>query len=648
MTYLKFDKNQLVNLEYSLYRELLRTNRAGSYLCTTLSGCNTRKYHGLLVCPLEELDGGKHVLLSSLDETVIQHEAEFNLGIHKFSGDHYEPKGHKYIQDIEVEHIPKTIYRVGGVVLQRERLLVENEQQVLIRYTLLDAHSPTTLRFKPFLAFRNVHTLSKANMYANTKYQPVANGIKVRMYDGYPYLHIQFSKEPEFVAVPHWYYNIEYLKEQHRGYEYQEDLFVPGYFELPIQKGESIVFSAATTESKPLGLKQKFTREENKRVPRDTFLDNIDNAAQQFIFRKNKKTDIIAGFPWYGPRPRQTFVALPGLTLERGEPELFEKIVDTQLEHLEDGLLPKICGLHDCNYDASDVSLWFFWALQEYNSFAQNAKHLWTKYGPVMKQILNGYRKGQKFNIKMNGKGLISAAADNIALTWMDSYVNGKPVVQRPGMAVEVNALWYNAICFALELAKANDDKVFVDEWEPVSLMVAQSFNETFWDDRKGYLADYVINDYKNWSVRPNMLLAAALDYSPLDRERQKLVLSVVKKQLLTPRGLRTLSPQDAMYKGQCEGSPDERELAVHQGTVWPWLIQFFVKSYLSIHKRGGLPFVQKIMEGFEEEMSEHCIGTISETYNGNPPHTAKGAISQAWSVAAVIKAWKMVMGFED
>ena len=242
MCYLKFDKNQLINLEYSLYREILRTNRVGSYLCTTLSGCNTRKYHGLLIGPVEELDGGKHVLLSSLDETVIQHEAEFNLGIHKYSGDHYEPKGHKYIREMQVELVPKTIFQVGGVVLQREQLLVENEQQVLIRYTLLEAHSPTRLRFKPFLAFRNTHGLSKANMYVNTKYKPVGNGVKVRLYDGYPYLHLQFSKEPEFVAVPHWYYNIEYLKEQNRGYEYHEDLFVPGYFELPIKKGESIVF----------------------------------------------------------------------------------------------------------------------------------------------------------------------------------------------------------------------------------------------------------------------------------------------------------------------------------------------------------------------------------------------------------------------
>ena len=648
MSYLKFDKNQLVNLEYSLYREILRTNRAGSYLCTTLSGCNTRKYHGLLICPLDELDGGKHVLLSSLDETVVQHNAEFNLGIHKYSGEHYEPKGHKYIRDVEVEHIPKTIYRVGGVVLQRERLLVENEQQVLVRYTLLEANSPTTLRFKPFLAFRNVHSLSKANMYANTKYKPANNGIKLRMYDGYPYLHMQFSKEAEFIPVPHWYYNIEYLKEQNRGYEYQEDLFVPGYFELPIAKGESIVFSAGTAEAKPLGLKQKFTREENKRIPRESFLDNIDNAAQQFIFNKNGKTDIIAGFPWYGPRTRQTFVALPGLTLERDEPETFEKVIDTQLELLNDGLFPKICGQYDCEYDAIDISLWFFWALQEYHSYTKKSQQVWSKYGPAMKQILNGYRKGQKFGIKMMDNGLISGVTKDIALTWMDSYIGSKPVVQRSGMAAEVNALWYNALCFALELAQANGDKSFVEEWEPCSLLVAQSFIDTFWDDNKGYLADYVMDGYKDWSVRPNMLLAAALDYSPLDREKQKLVLSVVKKQLLTPRGLRSLSPQDPLYKGQCEGSPDERELAVHQGTVWPWFIQFFVKAYLNIHKRGGLPFVQNIMEGFEEEMSEHCIGTISETYNGNPPHTAKGAISQAWSVAAVIKAYKMVREYGE
>ncbi|MGQ7868347.1 amylo-alpha-1,6-glucosidase [Sunxiuqinia sp. sy24] len=646
MSYLKFDKSRLVNLEYSLSREVLRSNRSGSYVSTTISGCNTRKYHGLLVCQLDELDGNKHVLLSTFDETVVQHGAEFNLGIHKYGDDYYEPKGHKYIRDFVIDRIPKTTYRVGGVILYKERLLVQEGQQVLTRYTLKEANSPTVLRFKPFLAFRNVHELSKANLYANTKYGKVPNGIKMKLYEGYPFLNMQFSKPVEFIGVPDWYNNIEYLKEKNRGYDYLEDLFVPGYFEVPIEKGESIVFSASTSEVNASALKAKFTREVNKRYPRDTFIGNLVNAGQQFFVSKGETTDLLAGFPWYGSIPRQTFVSLPALSLDLEKSDLFEAVVDTQLKSLKNGLFPSVNGQHQSAYNAIDTPLWFFWALQQYANETNNSHDIWEKYGSAMKQILNAYRNGTSYNIKMNHLGLIEGEAENVALTWMDSYVDGKPVVQRAGMPVEVNALWYNTVCFALELAQAVGDKAFVDEWEALPKQIAASFIDEFWCEEHGYLADCVNGDMKDWSVRSNMVIAAALDYSPLDREKQKQILSVAKQQLLTPRGLRTLSPRNAHYEGICAGSIANREKTLHQGTVWPWLLQFFVEGYLKIHKRGGLPFVKKIVDGFEEEMTEHCIGTIPENYNGNPPHQGKGAVSQAWSVAALIRAYKMTLNF--
>lgn len=648
MSYLKFDKSRLVNLEYSLSREVLRSNRAGSYISTTISGCNTRKYHGLLICPVDELDGDKHVLLSSFDETIIQHGAEFNLGIHKYQDDYYEPKGHKYIRDYEVDRVPKTTFRVGGVVLTKERILVQNEQQLLTKYTLEEANSPTILRFKPFLAFRNVHSLSKANLYAKTKYQPVTNGIKMKLYDGYPYLYMQFSKPVEFIPVPNWYNDIEYLKEKNRGYEYKEDLFVPGYFELPIKKGESIVFAASTQEAKIHGLKAKYKRELDTRPPRDTFMSNLINAAEQFFQRIGKTNEIIAGFPWYKPMPRQTFVSLPALSLDLDEIDVFEEVIDTQLKYLKNGLFPTVNEKHNQAYHSMDTPLWFFWALQQYVIETKNGKHIWKKYGAAMKQILNAYANGTDFHIKMLESGLIFGEAENLALTWMDSCVDGKPVVQRGGLPVEVNALWYNAICFAIEIAGTVGDKDFVKQWEGYPGLIADSFMRTFWSDEKGYLADCVKDGNKDWSIRPNMVIAAALDYSPLDREKQKQVLSIAKQQLLTPRGLRTLSPENPDYEGICAGSVAEREKTLHQGTVWPWLLMFFVEGYLKIHKRGGMPFVKKLIEGFEEEMTEHCIGTIPENYNGNPPHQGKGAISQAWSVAAVIRAYKMIINFTE
>ena len=648
MSYLKFDKNQLVNLEYSLQREVLRSNRAGSYISNTLSGCNTRKYHGLLICPLNELDEEKHVLLSSLDESVVQHGASFNLGIHKFDGDHFEPKGHKYIRDFNVDVIPRTTYRVGGVVLSKERMLVEKEQQILIKYTLEDAHSPTILRFRPFLAFRSVHELSKANLYVNTRYIEIENGIKIKLYDGYPFLHMQFSKEVEFIPAPEWQYGIEYPKEQNRGYEYKEDLFVPGYFELPIKKGETIMFSASTSESAVGSFKQKFTKELRKRIPRDTFLDSLSNSAQQFFVRKDHHTNIIAGFPWYGAIARQTFIALPGLTLDLNDQGTCENVLDTQLEYLKDGLFPKFPGKPGTLYDSIDAPLWFFWSVQQYYRQLKDSKKIWARYGPHMKSVLSAYKNGTDFNIRMLENGLIYGKAENIALTWMDSYIDGKPVVQRGGMPVEVNALWYNAICLSLELAEAEKDKAFIAEWENLPALVAKSFTELFWSDTRGYLADCVDVDVTDWSIRPNMLIAAALEFSPLDREKQKEILSTVKRELLTPRGLRTLSPRDPRYQGICQGNIQERELTIHQGTAWPWFISFFVEGYLRIHSRGGLPFVKKIIEGFEEEMTENCIGTISEMYNGNPPHRGKGAISQAWSIAALIRASRLMENCEE
>ena len=648
MGYLKFDKSRLVNLEYSLARELIRSNKAGSYISTTISGCNTRKYHGLLICPVPELDDGKHVLLSSLDETVVQHDAEFNLGIHKYDGDHYEPKGHKYIRDFNAEVVPKTTWRVGGVILTKERMVVENEEQSLVRYTLVEATSPTILRFKPFLAFRNIHSLSKANMHAHTKYTPVRNGVKIKLYEGYPYLHLQFSKEIEFIPVPDWYNNIEYIKEKERGYEYQEDLFVPGYFEVSIKKGESIVFSASTFEANPASIKAKFTKEFNKRIPRDSFINCLTSAASQFIMRKGKQIDIISGFPWYNGNSRQTFIALPGLTLSLDNPQTCEDVIDAQLPALKNGLFPKMGFRSKLGYDSIDSPLWFFWTVQQLSYDSRNSKYLWNKYSTAMKEILTAYKMGTEYGIKMQDNGLVSGEQDNVALTWMDSSIDGCPLVQRAGMPVEVNALWYNAVCFALELANAGNDKKFVEEWDKWPAIIAKSFVNEFWSDEREYLADCVRDGIADWTVRPNMVIATALEYSPLDRENQKAILSVVKKQLLTPRGLRSLTPQDPCYEGLCDGNVALREKTVHQGAAWPWLIQFFVEGYLKVYKRGGLSFVKSIVDGFEEDMSEHCIGSISEMYNGNPPHIAKGAISQAWSVGSIIRAYKMVIEFED
>jgi len=646
MSYLKFDKKELVNLEYSLQREFLRTNRSGAYSSSTLSGCNTRKYHGMLIVQLNELDGGKHVLLSSLDETIIQHDEQFNLGIHKFPGEFYEPKGHKYIRNFEFDTIPKLTYRVGGVIITKTRLLVERENQVIVKYTLEEAHSPTTMRFKPFLAFRNVHQLTRANMVANGKYTRVKNGIRICLYEGYPELYMQFSKDVDFVPVPDWTRNIEYMKEQMRGYEYQEDLYVPGYFELPIKKGESLYFSASTDVCDPSALKKQYAFEKTRRIPRDSFINCLLNSAQQFIWERKEGKDIVAGFPWYESIPRQTFIAVPGLLLTNSDVTAYEEILTTNLSRLKDGLLPKYVGMHS-DYDAVDAPLFAIHAIQELRPY-KNKRELWESYGPAMKNILEHYREGTRFNIRMEPNGLIYAKQDGVALTWMDAYIDSKPVTQRGGFTVEVNAAWYNGVCFALELAESAGDKSFMNEWSSYPELIAKSFRDTFWSDDEGYLADYVDGNYIDWSVRPNMIFAASFEYSPLSREQKKLIVSKIRNELLTPRGLRSLTPKDFNYEGTCEGNSRNRSAAVHMGSVFPFLIYPFVKTYLEIHKAGGLSFVKQIMAGFEDEMTEHCVGTLSEVYEGNPPHTARGAISQAWNVGGVLSANSVLEKFGE
>jgi len=639
MSYIKFDKGQIVNLEYSLIREVIRTNRAGSYSSTTIVGCNTRKYHGLLICPVDALGGGSYVLLSSLDVTVLNHDRSFNTGIRKYKGDYFSPKGHKYIEELEMETIPSRIYRVGGVMLKHERLLVHYEEQYLARFTILEASEVMKLQIRPFLAFRNIHELTHANMAANSKVDFIENGIKAKLYDGFPYLHMQFSTKTEFVHVPDWYLGVEYPEEQKRGYDYTEDLFTPGFFEVDAKKGDVIVFSASTREEKTSGLKAKFTKTVNGKIPRNSFINCLGNAAQQFIEKRHNKTLIIAGYPWFGPWGRDTFISLPGIALARGKKnlKLFREVLDTQVERMKDGLFPNMGSLSDPAFNSVDAPLWFFWTVQQY--LENGGTDAWESYGDALKSVLNAYKNGTAFNIRMRENGLIYASAPGKSLTWMDAVVNTIPVTPRNGYAVEINALWYNAVCFALDMAKAANDRKFIKEYDGLPELINNSFQDMFCDHQRGFLADYVNEEEgKNYFVRPNMIIAVSLPYSMLTKDQMQRVLDVADRDLVTSRGLRTLSPGHPLYKGSYKGNQEERDNAYHNGTVWPWLLGPFCEGWLKVYGKQGVQKVKKLIYGFEEVMNEHGVSTISEIYDGDPPHAANGAISQAWSIGEVLR----------
>lgn len=638
MDYLKFDKARLVNTEYSLKKEFIRTNRAGSFASSTIINCNTRKYHGLLICPIDNFGGENHVLLSSVDETLLQHGAPFNLGIHKFPGE-YSPKGHKYVREYGMDPIPVITYRVGGIVLKKEFLLVEKEQRVLIRYTLVEANSPTTIRFQPFLAFRNIHSLTKANLNANTRASIVDNGIGLKLYDGFPFLYMQTSKKSEFVHVPDWYYNVEYKEEKKRGYDCHEDLYVPGYFEMEIKKGEPIVFSAGTEEISPNSILKQFNNEIKKRVKRDSFEHCLENSAEQFISRKGKETSIINGFPWFSTSERNTYLALPGLTLARSDEKTFQEILNTAYEKI----LYRFSS-DSTEYkgkDSVDVPLWFFWTLQKYVEYGADKTKLWKKYSKKIKEIFNHYKFGSRLAIKMHDNGLLWTIRKGV--TWMNVQNNGTYLNRRMGYVVELNALWYNAINFALEMAVEANDKDFIADWKDIPKSIKEAFVETFWNKEKKYLADYVDDTHKSWAIRPNMMFAVSLPYSCLDKEQKKSVLDIIERDLLTPRGLRTLSPNHHEYIGVFKGNERDRNCAFHYGSVFPWLFGHFADAYLSLYKTGGESKIQRYLNGFEYCLHEHGLGSISEIYDGNPPHKPNEATSYALSVAEIIRVSKML-----
>jgi predicted glycogen debranching enzyme len=635
MSYIHFDKTQLINLNYSLDREIIRTNRGGCYTSTTIIGCNTRKYHGLLVAPQPQLDEQLHVMLSTVHETVIQRGASFNLGISKYPGNYY-PRGHKYLEDFDTEPIPKLTYRVGGVLLQKELILDTNRDRVMIRYTLLEAHSPTKIRINPFLAFRGYHQLSKANDSIDKTCTKVPHGISVQLYPEYTPLFMQLSKKNEFVEKPDWYYTIEYIMERERGYDYQEDLFVPGYFEFDIKKGESVIFSAGLVEADPATRQKAFEKELARRIPRNNFENCLKNSAGQFVQKRDGKTHIIAGYPWFGWWGRDTFIASPGLLLTQGDKETFLGVMDTMVADLHGPLFPNVGSGVMRNMASMDAPLWFFWSLQQYIHFTGDLKTVKNRYLGKMKGIIDGYRAGTDFGIHMMGNGLIWGGEDGIALTWMDAVNSDGPVTPRIGMPVEINALWYNALCFYASLTE--DTAV-----QTLAAQVKTSFIEVFWNEKKGYLADYVEGTYKDWAIRPNMIFATSLPFSPLEEEQIDAILEIVKSKLLTNRGIRSLAPDDPGYKGYYHGNQFTRDIAYHNGTVWAWLLGHFVEGYLKLHGKSGKHFVEKIIKGFDGVMTQYGIGTVAEIYDGDPPHRPKGSISQAWSVGELLRMMHLV-----
>ena len=633
MSYLKFDKNLMINLEQSLPKEMLRTNQSGAYHCTTIVDCNTRKQHGLLVVPVPELGNSWHVMLSSLDLTVYQHGAPFNLALHRYRGGVMSPNGHKYIREFDCESVPRTTYRVGGVILTKEKIFISNENRILIRYTLVEANSPTTLRFRPVLAFRDANELCVENNAIDQTIPEINNGVSACLYPGYPRLYMQFSHKPTWTYEPNWYNGFEYVKDLERGVPYCEDLWVPGYFEIPIKKGESIIFSAGLSEVAPKSLAKMYESEIAHRTCRTSFFNCLKNAVKQCYLNEKDGMSLISGYPWGKILARNTFMALPGATIAINHREDFERIADTAINALRNFMATGDTDKRIIGIDLPDVSLWAVWALQQYAK-AYGRDDAKAKYLPAVRQILD-YIIGQNHPfMKVDDNGMLVTDGNDKPMSWMNASLGGRPVVARTGLLVEFNALWYNALVFASKLSEGTPDE---EKYAAMAERMAQPFVNTFLNDY-GYLYDYVNGTYADPSVRPNMAIAIGLDYSPLDRRQRKKVLDIVTRELLTPKGLRTLSPKSYGYRPCYLGSPEEREMALHNGPARPWLMGFYSDAYLKVFGMSGVSYVDRMLIGFEDEMTNGCIGSLSQLYDANPPYTGRGAISHVTNVAEVLR----------
>lgn len=642
MSYLNFDKSLMINLEQSLHKEMLRTNKSGAYHCTSIVGCNTRKQHGLLVIPIPDMDDKAHVLLSSLDETVIQHNAPFNLGIHEYGGNVFSPNGHKYIRQFNCDTVPKLIFRVGGVILSKEKVFISGENRILIKYTLLEAHSPTTLQFRPFLAFRNANDLCMENNVIDKSHRDVQNGIATCLYHGYPELFMQFNKPVKWVDDGHWYKDIEYFKDRDRGIPYTEDLWVPGYFELPIKKGESIIFSAATFDCNPETFSETYEHELETRTSRTSFYNCLKNSATQFYLKDKSGMYIMAGYPWYNVRARDELIALPGCTLAIHRPDDFMAIMSTFMKALREFISEGRINRTIHEIDLPDIPLWTLWAIQQYaESIGMEACR--EKYADDVRFLIESIRKDSVPNLRLESNGLLTSNGKHTPVTWLSASINGKPIIPRSGYILEFNALWYDSVCFAIEMLKSSKkDKPLVAALESLAEDIKESFIDTFLNDA-GYLYDYVDGDEKNLEVRPNLAIAVGLKYSPLDRKQKRKVLDFVTRELLTPKGIRSLSPKSYAYRPSYVGGPIEREYAVHQGPARPWLFGFYAHAYLSVFGTSGIGFIERMLIGYEDEMTEGCIGSLSELYDGNPPYSGHGAVSTAKNVGEILRCIRTV-----
>lgn len=658
---LTIDERTCQNLRESLQHEWLETNGIGGYASGTLVGCNTRKYHGLLVASLTE-PAGRFVLLSKYEDSVLAEGREVSLSCNRYPGV-FHPDGYRHLNEFRLDEGPVFRYRIGEVVIRKRLLMVEGENTVLARYDLVESPHPVTLRLRPLLAFRRHHELKREDGVIRTATKAVDRGFVIHPYPGLPPLSIQTSLPSAFAPAPDWYRRFEYLREAERGYDHHEDLFMPGTMDIALEPGGSVVVSASVTRREapsPQFWEQELARRRaeaeldrqavrpGRDVPTAALLPSLIRAGRHFVIRTpspDARPTIIAGYPWFDDWGRDTLISLPGLTFCSGRPDPGVSILKSMGPHERNGLIPNFFGAHpDQNaYNCVDASLWYCWAVQQMLAWTGDPATVRAHFWPVMQRILNAFMRGTVNDVFMAEDGLLHAGNPSTQLTWMDAKVRGVPVTSRHGFAVEINALWYNALCFAGQLAHDFAEAPF---WPgDLTTRLRAAFSRKFWMESENCLADCVSQGVTDTAIRPNQILAVSLPFSPLAHYQQVGVVERVRRDLLTPYGLRTLAPQDPAYRGRYEGDQDSRDAAYHQGTVWPWLLGHFGEAYLRVagDRKQAIRFLMReITPLLDYGLKGAGLRNLPEVFDGTPPHRANGCPAQAWSTAELIRLFAL------
>ncbi len=648
-------REDCMRLQHALRREWLLADGLGGYATSTVLMCPTRRYHGLLTAPAITGPGAakRHLFLARYEEHAVRGETRFPLSIARYRG-LWSPQGHRSLESFELVPFPSALYRIGSASIRREILVPRGRHAVLVRFGVSGAEPDVELHLRPLCAFRDADALAVENTALDPTVTDLLRGFRVRPYGALPALCFTWSGAPAtFEREPVWYRGIEYEEELARGYPGHEDQWSPGTLRLALGgEGEAVV---AASLGEPIDDPAELWREESRRrVVRASAarLDEpkrvLDLTADEFLYRAlDGRPGILAGFPWFGEWGRDTYISLPGLTLARGELELAGEILTAALPFLRGGMLPNVFGRdpEGSSYASADASLWYALAVRRYDEAGASEEELVERFLPALVEIAESYRAGTGLDIACDEGGLPRLGSPDLNPTWMDAVTSTGPVTPRFGFPVETSALWCSLLAHVEDLWTRRGDAAAAKTWRAAKKLAGRTFLERFWIPEKRTLADVWNEGARDESVRPNMIVAAALEDCPLTRGQRTDVVQRVEVELLTPRGLRTLSPKDKAYIGRYGGAPDERDGAYHQGTVWPWLMGFFCEAWLrgvGTRKR-DLDMLRAHLDAFAPHLAEAGLLFCSEVFDGDPPHAPGGTIAQAWSSAELLRAYALL-----